>query len=77
MLAIPKRLGKTKQEGASSDLVDAALAGRRACALTVGGGKAALVGDEADVIALAGPHTRVTESGDGMVMPGAVCGVAG
>ncbi len=35
-------------------------------------GKVVAVGDEADVMVLAGPRTRVTDSGDGMVMPGLV-----
>jgi predicted amidohydrolase YtcJ len=41
-------------------------------ALAVSGGEVAAVGDEADVMALAGPRTRVIHSGDGMVMPGIV-----
>jgi predicted amidohydrolase YtcJ len=41
-------------------------------AFAVRDGKVAAVGDEADVMALAGPRTWVTHSGDGMVMPGIV-----
>jgi hypothetical protein len=41
-------------------------------AFAVRDGKVAAVGDEADVMALAGPRTWVTNSGDGMVMPGIV-----
>src|ERR1700747_1870741 len=41
-------------------------------AFAVRDGKVAAVGDEAEVMALAGPRTRVTHSGDGMVMPGIV-----
>jgi hypothetical protein len=41
-------------------------------AFAVRDGKVVLVGDEADVMGLAGPRTRVTDSGDGMVMPGLV-----
>jgi predicted amidohydrolase YtcJ len=41
-------------------------------AFAVTDGTVAAVGDEADVMALAGPRTRVTDSGDGMVMPGLV-----
>ncbi|HEY1670110.1 MAG TPA: amidohydrolase family protein [Trebonia sp.] len=41
-------------------------------AFAVGDGKVVAVGDEADVLALAGPRTRVTDAGEGMVMPGLV-----
>jgi predicted amidohydrolase YtcJ len=41
-------------------------------AFAVGDGKVVAVGDQADVLALAGPRTRVIDSGDGMVMPGVV-----
>src|ERR1700743_61677 len=41
-------------------------------AFAVRDGKVAAVGDEADVMALAGPRTWVTHAGDGMVMPGIV-----
>jgi hypothetical protein len=41
-------------------------------AFAVRDGKVAAVGDVAEMMALAGPRTRVTHSGDGMVMPGIV-----
>ncbi|HEX3514132.1 MAG TPA: amidohydrolase, partial [Trebonia sp.] len=41
-------------------------------AFAVSYGKIVAVGDEADVAALAGPRTRVIDTGDGMVMPGLI-----
>jgi hypothetical protein len=41
-------------------------------AFAVNNGKVVAVGDEADVAALAGPRTRVIDTGDGMVMPGLI-----
>lgn len=41
-------------------------------ALAVRDGQVVAVGDEARILALAGPRTTVTSSGDGMVMPGIV-----
>jgi predicted amidohydrolase YtcJ len=41
-------------------------------ALAVRNGKVLAVGEEAEVMPLAGPRTRVIDAGDGMVMPGLV-----
>ncbi len=41
-------------------------------AFAVRDGKVVAVGDEADVMSLAGPRTRVIDAGDGTVMPGLV-----